>query len=415
MTLSSFLAGEDWGITKNTSNPGEIIVSLYSTDQGALGTGTPQLLNLNFHVASNAAAGTVPIGVTTTGAQKGFNEGQLVMTPSPGSVVIPASVANEYIFYNNSKFDSNNPAANASDYGAIATDKSALLPGNTATFANYTSYSRGINGILVDFANLPTNTVLTASDFQFEVGNNSTPPTGWTAAPAPQAVATWTGPNGDLFADITWADNAIQDKWLQVTVKADANTQLTASKVFYFGNEIGDVGLNNTTSKVTVSAADVAGVQGNPATSIHPAPITDVYDINRDGKVDASDVALAQSNINSSLSPTALNLISPPATPSMLAMVSGSAEVASSTDSSGSTAVTTSVASAQPAAILPVATSTSVVTANGPTTSDDAVISAVVTVPGAMLRQDQPPAKPALRRLWPRRHWPRRSKRSRRT
>ncbi len=46
-------------------------------------------------------------------------------------------------------------------------------------------------------------------------------------------------------------------------------------------------------------------------------------------------------------------------------------------------AVTTSVAMTQPAAILPVATSTSVVTANGPTTSDDAVISAVVTVPGA--------------------------------
>ena len=36
------------------------------------------------------------------------------------------------------------------DDAAIATDKTALLPGETASLANYTSYSRGINGIMVD-------------------------------------------------------------------------------------------------------------------------------------------------------------------------------------------------------------------------------------------------------------------------
>ena len=60
-------------------------------------------------------------------------------------------------------FDGNDPAANAADDAAIATDKTALLPGQTATFANYTSYSRGINGIMVDIAGLPGN--VTANDF----------------------------------------------------------------------------------------------------------------------------------------------------------------------------------------------------------------------------------------------------------
>jgi len=32
--------------------------------------------------------------------------------------------------------------------------------------------------------------------------------------------------NGDTFADITWANHAIQNEWLQVTVLADANTHL---------------------------------------------------------------------------------------------------------------------------------------------------------------------------------------------
>jgi DUF971 family protein len=32
--------------------------------------------------------------------------------------------------------------------------------------------------------------------------------------------------NGDTFADITWANHAIQNEWLQVIVLADANTHL---------------------------------------------------------------------------------------------------------------------------------------------------------------------------------------------
>ena len=88
------------------------------------------------------------------------------------------------IFYNDSAFDGNNVAASAADDNAIATDKQALLPGQTATFANYTSYTNGINGIMVDIASLPTFG-LSDADFTFLVGNSSDPTT-WTAAPVPQ-------------------------------------------------------------------------------------------------------------------------------------------------------------------------------------------------------------------------------------
>src|SRR5580698_7642731 len=60
--------------------------------------------------------------------------------------MVEASVVDEQIFYNDSAFDGNSTAANAADDAAIATDKTPLLPGQTAGFANYTSYSRGING-----------------------------------------------------------------------------------------------------------------------------------------------------------------------------------------------------------------------------------------------------------------------------
>ncbi|MGD0655988.1 MAG: hypothetical protein ABSA16_16755, partial [Thermoguttaceae bacterium] len=81
------------------------------------------------------------------------------------AVNVYSTIAGRYIFYNNSKFDG------TSDSAAIATDKAALLPGQKATFANYTSYSLGINGIIVDIKGLANPGALDAADFQFKVGN----------------------------------------------------------------------------------------------------------------------------------------------------------------------------------------------------------------------------------------------------
>ena len=127
--------------------------------------------------------------------------------------------------YNQSQFDGNDATPNASDDGAMAIDKSALLPGSNASFANYTSYSCGINGLMLDIADL-TGTP-TAADFILKVGNDNTP-SGWVPAPAPISITVrpGAGVNGSSRVTLIWANNAIQKQWLQVTVKATAATGL---------------------------------------------------------------------------------------------------------------------------------------------------------------------------------------------
>ena len=171
--------------------------------------------------------------------------------------MVSVSVVGEHLFYDDSSFNGNIPGIGASDDGAIATDKTALLPGGTASFANYSSYSRGINGLMIDIAGLPSST-LSASDFTFLVGNNSNPGS-WSAAPAPAGITVrvGAGASGSDRVEIVWADDAIQDEWLQVTVNATPDTGLTQPDVFYFGNAIGETG--NSSSDAIVDATDAAG------------------------------------------------------------------------------------------------------------------------------------------------------------
>jgi len=209
--------------------------------------------------------------------------------------VSASSVAGTKIFYNNSAWDGNNAAANASDDAAIATNKSALRPGQTATFANYTSYSRGINGVMVDVISLPSlPSTPTASDFIFTVGNNNTP-AGWAAAPVPTTVAVRAGAGAGASSRISliWTDNAIQKQWLRVEVKATGTTGLTAPYVFYVGNAIGDCGDNATNTYAGVG--DQLGVRINgvvPGTAL----VTNVYDYNRDKSVGVGDQLVVRLN-----------------------------------------------------------------------------------------------------------------------
>ncbi len=179
-------------------------------------------------------------------------------------------------------------------------DKVPLLPGETASFLNYTSYSKGIDGVMVDFDSLPGTP--TAADFNFSVGESPTP-SAWAAAPAPLQIAV-RPVDGIERVTIIWADNAIQNEWLQVTVKATADTGLAEPFTFYYGNLIGSVGDSAVAAAVTQT--DVAAIENHPTAS---ATLTNPYDINRDGTVNATDQALAAA---SAASGDTLELISPP-------------------------------------------------------------------------------------------------------
>ena len=221
-------------------------------------------------------------------------------------ILPPAQIVGRHIFYNNSYFDGDDPAANASDDGAIAPDKTPLLTGQTGAFANYTSYSRGINGIIIDITNLagPPD----AGDFEVRVGNDWTPGS-WPAGPAPISVTVRSGAGGSDRITLIWADNAIEKQWMQLTVKATANTGLLSDDTFYFGNAIGETG--NSTFDAEVSAWDIINVRNNPHTlGVNPAAITEVCDFNRDRKVTPTDAILVRNNGTSMF--TALQLITVP-------------------------------------------------------------------------------------------------------
>jgi uncharacterized repeat protein (TIGR03806 family) len=219
-----------------------------------------------------------------------------------------AFVVGRHIFYNDSFYDGNNGSPNAADDGAIAPDKAALLSGQTAGFANYTSYSKGINGVMMDVARLAGTP--TAADFSFRAGTN-TNPDGWATAPSPSSITVRAGAGTDGADRITiiWPANAIQKQWLQVTVKATAATGLGGPDIFYFGNAVGECG--NSATDARVNATDEISARNNPR-SLGQAPIDFAYDYNRDGKVNATDEIIARNNYTSAL--TALKSITAPLT-----------------------------------------------------------------------------------------------------
>ncbi|MBN1764675.1 MAG: right-handed parallel beta-helix repeat-containing protein [Sedimentisphaerales bacterium] len=234
-------------------------------------------------------------------------DGDGVAVVDMGAYEYSASITGVYVFYNNSRFDGYDPGPDMADEVAIAIDKFPLRPGQTATSANYTSYSRGINGIMVDIAFL-TGTP-SEFDFIFRVGNDDEP-AGWAMAPAPAEVSIRPGVifGGADRITIIWPDNAIQKQWLEVTVLANENTGLMEDYTFYFGNAIGDT--CNSSDDTFVNALDTGGVRDHPKNFLNPAAIDDLYDFNRDKSVNALDFGIARDNATNFLN--ALELISVP-------------------------------------------------------------------------------------------------------
>jgi len=195
-----------------------------------------------------------------------------------------------YLFYNNSSFDGDSADANASDDNAIATDKSALLSGQTATFANYTNYSRGINGIMVDIDGSPGTPEL--ADFGFKAGTDPNP-NNWLAAQVPSVtVRSGQGVGGTDRVTIIWADYAMTDQWLQVIVKAGGNIGLPEDYVFYFGNIVGDTGGDGQISSGDYST--LVSQFGQRENGL-------VADFNRDARTGIEDFAILRAGYGDSL------------------------------------------------------------------------------------------------------------------
>jgi probable HAF family extracellular repeat protein len=215
-------------------------------------------------------------------------------------LLVPSASATGRVFYNNSAFDGHDPAANAADDAAVAPDKVALAGSAAPTFANVTGYSRGINGIMIDVDGA-TGTP-TRDDFDFRVGNGGTP-ANWAAAPEPRSltVRPGAGVNGSDRVTVTWADGAIRNAWLRVSVLPGARTGLWSPAVFSFGNLVGETGGPATGAPAfVVGGSDVLTTRARLAPA--PAPITEVADFDRDGRAGARDLAVVRWGYGASLS-----------------------------------------------------------------------------------------------------------------
>lgn len=229
------------------------------------------------------------------------------------SIHVPgrSSIAGRRLFYNASVYDRWETITPADD-AAIAPDKVALLPGQTATKANYTGYSRGINGIMIDLAG--EHGEITVDDFIFRVGNSNNPAT-WETARAPRAVVVrpGAGAGGSDRIVITWGDGSIQNTWLQVIVLDNGDTGLAEPDIFYFGSRVGDSGNESNRAQpqsaealqtINLIRGDLDGGGGVEAS------IADPLDFNRDGRVNSSDLLVIFNSIREQRDP--LNMIRTP-------------------------------------------------------------------------------------------------------
>lgn len=241
-----------------------------------------------------------PVTITATDAN---NLSTTVVFTYTALVAIP----NKQVFYNGSGYESTSGVN-----GALDSSKTILRSTNTTqttAFANVSGYARGINGIVLDIAGLVNNS-LTAGDFTFRAApagtSGSVTPSTWPSAPAPTLVDVVPG-NATTPARvrIEWADNLIQNTWLQIIVKANANTGLNTREVYYIGHALGEVD-GGTPYRITTG--DVGVVRAAVGNAI--VAVGDVRDVDKDRRITTTDVGFIRARVSNTV---LLNSITIPA------------------------------------------------------------------------------------------------------
>jgi hypothetical protein len=208
------------------------------------------------------------------------------------------TVLGRHLFYNDSVHDGRTPGADPGDDGAIALGKSALLPGGVATAMNVSSYSKGLNGVMIDVARLRFPGAITAADFVFTRGSAGALDT-WEAAlpPAEVVVRPGEGVCGSSRVTLVWdargsgtGHEAVGQGWLGVRMLANSRTGLLHDEVFHFGSAIGE---SDDPDAITSAQDALRTLQGVTVS----AGIDHALDHNRDGLVSAADALVVLNHV----------------------------------------------------------------------------------------------------------------------
>jgi YDG domain/SdrD B-like domain len=213
-----------------------------------------------------------------------------------------ASIASRKIFYNNAagfgtSGINNSPLVNP--INAIDPTRNALLPGETTSLSNYSNYSRGLNGLVVDINNPENLAGINATSFSFAIWNDFSNATPNFATINPAVMVSTFPTGGDGGSDrikLTFDDRAIENAWLRITLLADTITGLAANDVFYFGNARFDV--TPTTSfpvQIVVNAFDTNLVRAKQG--LNAGIVSNSIDVDRNGIVNAFDTNAVRSGL----------------------------------------------------------------------------------------------------------------------
>ena len=306
VVLSSFHAGDVlsvpslFGITGITSSYSAGTLSLSGSNSAANYQKLLRLINYD-NTSGGPGVSSMTAGVTAT-------DGTLTSSPVTATIhatVLTGQVLGNRLFYNGSKFDNNHTAIEpASDALAIASDKIGFDGVGTASFANVSSFSKGITGVMIDLAGgLGTHGSMSLADITFHTSPAYAPGTynelaNWNTAPTPSgfSVILGGGTGGSDRIEITWNAGDIKNQWLEVDLAANAATGLAAADIFYFGSAVGDSGLGNSAAQITVNASDVTEQRKNLSPAIGVTPVWNIVDFDKSGLVNASDVTLSRNN-----------------------------------------------------------------------------------------------------------------------
>lgn len=279
------------GLVYFAANDGTHGTELWKTD--GTESGTEMVQNLR-----SGSAGSNPHLLTAVGDALFFTADDGVS--GPGLWVVKsntaAQIVGQYVYHANSTF-AGISVANALDQGKQLAKQGATP--QLLTFSNLINTTRGINGLVFDIQDLPGT--VTAADFEFRMSPQNAfqqginPPDQWQLAPAPQSVSVVAGSPARVV--IQWADNAVVNRWMRITVKSNANTGLAEPETYYLGHLLGET-TGGDGDHFTVLVADILNIRAALTNSVNAS---NTVDLDKSGLILVQDILTARSALTQQL------------------------------------------------------------------------------------------------------------------